>query len=175
MPGPDLEIEVTYLAMALPPQLTSYPSTRIDDHYIPAESRHPQIRLRSKDGQYTLTKKQPVHEGDSRIQHEYNTPLSAVEYRALREVPGKAVSKIRYRVPFEAYTAEVDVFQDDLAGLVIVELEFPSAEAMAATAKPPYAGADISNEEFVAGGMLAGKTLAEIQPVLDRLGYQPLH
>lgn len=59
---------------------------------------------------------------------------------------GRRVVKTRYRLPLGEHTAEVDVFGEHLDGLVVVEVEFDSDEALAAFAAPAWFGREVSDD-----------------------------
>lgn len=167
------EIETTYLANSLPDDIKGLEGRTIIDTYFPANVAHPRLRIRQKGSSYTLTKKTQVTPGDASTQTEENIDLTKEEFEALNAGNGKTVAKVRYEIPLGEYTAEVDVFTGDLEGLVLVDVEFPSVEARDAFIKPDFCGEDVTQEDFIAGGMLAGKTFADITPDLRRLGYAP--
>lgn len=170
----ETEIETTYLAKALPENWQHNPSQLLVDIYFPANSQHPKLRIRQKGDSYTLTKKTLVNKGDASTQTEENVKLSAEEFEAIRSAKGKEVIKRRYNITVGEYVAELDVFEGDLKGLVLVDFEFSSTKDRDSFERPDWCGDDVTQEEFIAGGMLAGKTLADIQADLDRFGYQPL-
>jgi CYTH domain-containing protein len=167
------EIETTYLAHSLPEAIKGLEGRTIVDTYFPVNVVHPHLRIRQKNGSYVLTKKTQVNPDDAGAQIEENVELTKDEFDALNAGNGKTVAKIRYEVPLGEHIAEVDVFTGDLEGLVLVDVEFPSPEARDAFVKPDFCGADVTQEDFIAGGMLAGKTLQDILPDLNRLGYHP--
>jgi hypothetical protein len=101
-------------------------------------------------------------------------PLTADEFAALATVEGKRTRKIRYEYPYRGIGAEIDVFQDHLAGLVVVDFEFSSPEEKELFSMPDFCLADITQEDFIAGGILCGKSYTDIQGELGRFGYQPL-
>ena len=166
------EIETTYLASSLPDELKNLEGHTMIDVYLPASAAHPRLRVRQKDSLYMLTKKTKVNEGDASTQVEENVELTKEEFEALAAGNGKTVAKIRYELPLGDHTAEVDVFTGDLEGLVLVDVEFNSAEARDTFVKPDFCGVDVTQEEFIAGGMLAGKKIQDIAADLERLGYQ---
>lgn len=169
------EIEATYLANSLPDTIKSLEGRTIIDTYFPANATHPHLRIRQKGTSYTLTKKTQVTPGDASTQIEENIDLTKEEFEALNAGNGKTVAKVRYEFPIGNHTAEIDVFTGGLTGLVLVDVEFPSIEARDAFKKPDFCGADVTQEDFIAGGMLAGKTIANITPNLQRLGYTPFN
>ncbi|HEX8389882.1 MAG TPA: hypothetical protein VF597_00485 [Candidatus Saccharimonadales bacterium] len=168
------EIETTYLATALPEGLEQAPSKVIVDTYFPGDSVHAKLRIRQKGETYTLTKKTLVNPDDASTQIEENIELTADEYAALRQGNGKTVAKIRYEMQIGPHTAEVDVFTGDLKGLVLVDFEFETVEARDAFIKPDFCGPDVTQEDFIAGGVLAGKSLSDIEADLARYDYTAL-
>lgn len=71
--------------------------------------------------------------------------------------------------------AEVDVFRDLLAGLVLIDFEFDNEKEKQAFQIPDIALADVTQEEFVAGGALSGKSYSDILPNLQRFDYKKLN
>ena len=71
--------------------------------------------------------------------------------------------------------AELDVFTGKLAGLVLIDFEFDSLDAKASFTPPDFILADVTQEDFIAGGLLAGKSYEDIAPELARFSYQRLH
>ena len=53
----ELELELTFLAKGLPPEIESTSPTRIVDIYIPDTPSHSHLRLRQKGDKYEITKK----------------------------------------------------------------------------------------------------------------------
>jgi len=70
--------------------------------------------------------------------------------------------------------AEVDIFEGTLQGLVMIDFEFDSEENKHAFVIPDFCLADVTQEEWVAGGMLAGKSYEDIEKKLKRFGYQKI-
>jgi len=167
------ELEHTYLPKKLPADLHNHPSKELVDIYLPADSRHPVLRLRKRGSRLVLTKKQPIGD-DSSVQEEQTIVLSEEEYAALAQLPGKKIAKIRYSYPYNGRELEVDVFQEDLKGLVLVDAEFDNEEEKRTFAMPDFCFVDVTQEEFIAGGMLCGKSYADIQEQLATFGYRRL-
>jgi CYTH domain-containing protein len=170
----ELEIEVTYLAAALPEGLANCKHADIEDIYLPATAAIPKVRLRRKQDAYEFTKKSMSDPNDKGQQHEQNISLTAEEYAALAKGDGRKVTKTRYLLPYHNLVAEIDVFQGPLAGLVLVEFEFPDLAAKQAFVMPDFGLADVTQEDFIAGGALAGRSYADIADNLKFFGYKPL-
>lgn len=170
-----LELEKTYLAKYLPEGLAQCETRELSDLYIPFQSAHPKMRIRKKGGKHEITKKVRIEASDASAQEEQTMSLSADEYAALSQVEGKKLRKIRYEYSNgESLVAEIDIFQDDLSGLVVIDFEFDSGEEKDAFSMPDFCLADVTQEDFVAGGMLCGKKYADIESDLARFGYQKL-
>jgi CYTH domain-containing protein len=68
---------------------------------------------------------------------------------------GRRVDKVRHRVAVEGGTAEVDVFGGDLAGLVLVEVEFPTEEAAGSFVAPDWFGEEVTGRPEWSNASLA--------------------
>jgi adenylate cyclase len=169
------EIEVSYLPTRLPEGLTSTKPMRIVDVYLSSDADLTnKLRLRQKGDKYEFTKKVNLDPADLSVQNEYTIPLTKKEFETLRKAGGREIVKDRYFVPVGEHTAEVDVLRGELEGFVMIEVEFKSEADRDAFIPPEYFGSDITQEDFIAGSYLAGKTLADIQPHLERLEYKSL-
>lgn len=171
--GTELEIELTYLAKALPPEIASATAEIMEDVYYPdVPDQHAVLRLRRRGSRYEITKKVPLQEGNGKQHMETTIELTREEYDALRAAKGKVVGKRRYKLLLDGYTAELDIFTGDLEGLVTIDFEFDSETEMKAFVPPACCGPDVSNERFIRGGEVAGKSYKDIADNLARLGYQ---
>jgi CYTH domain-containing protein len=168
------EIEVTFLPQYLPPAVTSAPAAYIEDIYIPEHFEHPRLRVRRDGDTYEFTKKVPVDENDASHQREFTVPLSQDEYSALKGVSSARIAKYRYQYSEGAVKYELDVFEDSLAGLVLVDVEFSSREAYEQFRFPEWFLADVTQESFIAGGKLCHVQYGDIADTLDVFGYRPL-
>lgn len=166
------ELERTFLARYLPDDLNTSPSDEVTDTYIPASATHPILRLRKTNDRYELTKKKPIQNGDASRQTEETISLSHEEYDALSELPGKHLRKVRYRYPHGGLVYEFDIFQDELAGLVLVDVEFETEAKKDRFSPPDFCLADVTQETFLAGGMLSGKRYVNIEATLKKFGYK---
>lgn len=168
-----IELELSYLAAAVP-DVTNCKHREMRDVYFPADVAHAKLRIRQKDEQYELTKKTQLDPHDAGAQREENVELTKQEFDALAAGLGRELRKTRYFLPYNGYTAEVDVFKGELKGLVIIEFEFATLEEKAAFTMPDFCLADVTQDDFIAGGVLAGKTYADIKQHLEPYNYKPL-
>lgn len=169
----ELELEKTYLLASLPKGLKNCKFTEIIDIYIPLSKAHPNMRIRKKGNKVELTKKVPI-DNDASKQTEHTIPLSDEESDALLAVPGKKVRKLRYYFPVNEHIAEIDVFQDELSGLVLADFEFTNPETKENFKAPDFCLVEITQEEFIAGGYLAGKAYKDIEHKLKKFHFKPL-
>lgn len=134
-----MEIERKYLISRLPEDLDSYPCRQIEQGYLNTE---PVIRIR-KDGEtYELTYKSK----GLMVREEYNLPLSEEAYLHLRtKIDGRLIQKKRYRIPLsDIFTAELDIFEGDLAPLILAEVEFPDIRTAESFLPPDWFGEDVT-------------------------------
>jgi CYTH domain-containing protein len=169
-----IELEKTYLLKRLPKGLDRCRKERMTDIYIPKTAKHPIIRIRRIGDQYEITKKSPVQEGDSSIQDEHTIGLTKEEHAALARVSGKRLDKTRYRFIHNGIMGEIDIFHGRLKGLALADFEFESRMEMKAFRPPNFCLADVTQEEFIAGGMLCGKSYESIRKHLKRFGYRKI-
>ncbi len=167
------EHEKTYLAKELP-DLSNCEHKEIVDIYIPTNAVHPTLRIRKNGDYYEITKKEPIDDDPSH-QKEETTTLTAEEFEELSgKLEGKRLRKIRYFYPFQGHTAEIDVFQDELNGLILVDFEFNSLEEKNSFSMPDFCLVDVTSEEFIAGGMLCGKNYEDIEEELKKFDYEKI-
>ena len=135
-----MEIERKYLVRKLPENLEQYNKKKIAQGYLCTE---PVVRIRRSHADYYMT-----YKGDGRtVREEYNLPLTREAYEHLRpKIDGLLIAKTRYLIPLDnKLTAELDVFEEDLNGLVIVEVEFNTVEEANAFHAPDWFGEDVTN------------------------------
>jgi CYTH domain-containing protein len=172
-----IELERTFLAKQVPEGLKACKSKEIIDIYIPkALETQAFIRIRKNGDTYEITKKNPSDDGDHSTYTEQTISLTRNEFMMLeKEISGRRVKKTRYYYPVNGTTAEVDVFSDALTGLILIEFEFKTKEEKDVFKPPFFCLADLTQEDFIAGGMLCGKRYADIEKDLARFNYQKLY
>jgi CYTH domain-containing protein len=97
-----------------------------------------------------------------------------VEFASFHTSKNTNTEKTRYCYTYQDLYAELDVFDGKLQGLVVVDFEFETEEDKNAFSMPDFCLADVTQELFIAGGMLAGKGYADIEEDLQRFGYKKL-
>lgn len=171
----EIELELTFLAGKIPDEIKGTSPKELLDVYIPANRDiHSKLRLRKKADKYEITKKVQINADDASVQQEFTIPLIDNEFNVLAATSDKRVQKDRYQVTIDGYPAEVDVFRGNLEGLVLIDFEFGTEDEKTAFHQPACCLADVTQEDFIAGGQLAGKTYQDISADLDRFGYNRL-
>ena len=150
-----MEIERKYLIRELPERLEQYPCRQIEQGYLNTD---PVVRIRRTDEQYTLTYKGKGF----MVREEYNLPLNRNAFLHLREkIDGILIKKRRYLIPFETYTIELDVFEGELAPLLLAEVEFETEDEANAFVPPSWFGEDVTFSSAYHNSTLSGRTLSE--------------
>ena len=134
-----MEIERKYLIHTLPDHLEDYPHRTLEQAYLCTE---PVVRVRRDDNDYILTYKSK----GLMVREEYNLPLTEEAYRHLLvKADGRIITKERYCIPYgDHLTVERDVFDGDLAPLLLAEVEFASEEEANAFTPPAWFGEDVT-------------------------------
>ena len=134
-----MEIERKYLIHTLPDHLEDYPHRTLEQAYLCTE---PVVRVRRDDNDYILTYKSK----GLMVREEYNLPLTEEAYRHLLvKADGRIITKERYCIPYgDHLTVELDIFDGDLAPLLLAEVEFASEEEANAFTPPAWFGEDVT-------------------------------
>jgi adenylate cyclase len=132
------EIERRFLLDRLPADLPD--GTEVRQGYLALDGEV-SVRVRDAGGIHTLT----VKGGTGRERVEVERPIDADEFEAMWSLSeGRRIAKVRSVVPLGEHRAEVDVFEGDLDGLCIVEVEFPTPEAADAFEPPAWFGEEVT-------------------------------
>ena len=94
--------------------------------------------------------------GRGAVRTELEWPLTDEQFAAAWEqTRGRRISKTRHRLPSEGHVVELDIFHDDLDGLVIAEVEFDSDDALTAFRPPAWFGTEVTDDETYTNAWLA--------------------
>ena len=117
-----------------------------------------------------LTQKFPIAPNDWARTVITNTYLDAAEAESLSAIfNSNEIRKNRYYFPYEGRRFSIDMFLGDLFGLVLAEVSFETDEELANVAKPPFALADVTDNELFTGGRLSQLTFTELrQEIVDQ-------
>jgi len=146
------------------PSLENVPHIHIDDRYVDGT----RLRLRSMTDSVSgatslkLTKKYEAEDPLARPM--VTTYLSQAEYDLLATLPARPITKRRYTVPGAARLFSLDRFEGPLAGLELIEIEWPDDAGLRALDSPGWAARDVSTDPRYEGGSLAHNGMPEENP-----------
>lgn len=134
-----MEIERKYLIQKLPDDLSCFPVRTIEQGYL---NTSPVVRIRKDNEKYELTYKSK----GLMSREEYKLPLNQEAYEHLKsKIDGRLIKKKRYMIPLsEMLTIELDIFEDDLAPLIVAEVEFPDEDTALSFTPPDWFGEDVT-------------------------------
>lgn len=135
-----MEIERKFTVKELP-DLSNYQYKRLTQAYLNTD---PVIRIRREDEKYFLT-----YKGKGLLaREEHNLPLNAESFEhLLPKADGLIISKTRYLIPYENYLIELDIFDGDLAPLIMAEVEFESEDEAHAFVPPSWFDKDVTQDK----------------------------
>lgn len=134
-----MEIERKFLVSSVPDNLCDYPHKTLEQGYL---STDPVVRIRREDDNYILTYKGKGF----LVREEYNLPLTKESYEHLKtKIDGRLIRKKRYLIPYgHDLTIELDIFEQELAPLILAEVEFTSEEKAKAFLPPDWFTEDVT-------------------------------
>lgn len=166
-----VERERRYLLQDLPEGLTRADSHRqITDNYITGT----RLRLRKvrdpRTNKWTVkfTQKFTPNPQDLSRTIITNIYLNALEAETLSVFDANEIRKNRYYFEFAGRVFSIDMFLGDLFGLVLAEVSFETDEELQSFPKPPFAIADVTNNELFTGGRLSELTFEDIREEVKR-------
>jgi CYTH domain-containing protein len=138
---------------APPDGLDERPHDRVEQGYVALDDAGAEVRVRRKGDKRTLT----IKSAPGLVRVEEELPLDEARFASLWALTeGRRVVKTRHLVPVgDDLTAEVDVYEGPLAGLVTAEVEFPSEDASAAFDPPDWLGREVTGDPRYANRALA--------------------
>ena len=144
-----IEIERRFLVAATPDALPV--PMRIEQAYLTTEPIA--VRVRRLDDQYILT----IKGGSGLERLEIERDLTVGEFDALWNVATELrISKRRHRIALGGGpVAELDLYDGNLSGRGIVEVEFPSVEAADAFNPPDWFGREVTVDQRYSNAELA--------------------
>ena len=154
-----MEIEKKFTVKRMPDGLGSYEYADIEQGYL---LRGPVVRVRRWNNDYILTYKQKTRESGSKtiVNLKEEFPLNKEGfYHLLEKCDGNVIKKRRYLIPlYDGLTAELDVFDGNLKGLVFAEVEFKSVAQAEAFVLPEWFDKDVTEDKRYSNGYLSQVT-----------------
>lgn len=167
-----VERERRFLLQDLPAGLTrASPHVQITDNYLTGT----RLRLRKvrepQTNKWTvkLTQKFAPNPHDFSRTIITNIYLNALETEVLGISDANEIRKNRYLFDFEGRKFAIDMFLGDLFGLVLAEVGFETDEEMNSFAKPPFAIAEVTNNDLFTGGRLCELTFADLREEIVKI------
>ncbi len=153
-----METERKFLLKKLPEDLTAYKKKEIEQGYL---CTNPVVRIRKSNEDYYMTYKSRLNKtADSSVAlvcEEVELPLTKEAYYHLREkVDLRLITKSRYLIPLTGgLTAELDIFEGELYGLIFAEVEFKSEEEAAGFVPPDWFSKEVTFDDRYKNNVLA--------------------
>jgi adenylate cyclase len=149
-----MEVERKFLVDQLP-DLDGAEADEIEQGYL-ATGSDGEVRVRRKGEKLVLTAKR----GSGLSREEAEVDLDRVRFDQLWPLTeGRRLHKRRHVVPHGDLKIEVDVYEGDLDGLVVAEIEFASEEEAKAFDPPSWLGEDVTGDERYLNETLATEGL----------------
>jgi CYTH domain-containing protein len=168
-----IERERRYLLEDLPEGMTrAEHHLQITDNYITGT----RLRIRKvRDPQTNkwvvkFTQKFAPNRGDLSRTVITNLYLNATEAETLSIFEANEIRKNRYYFEFEGRRFSIDMFLGDLFGLVLAEISFETDDEMDRFPAPPFAIADVTNNEMFSGGKLSELKYEDVKEEILRSG-----
>ncbi len=146
-----MEIERKFAIKQMPESFIGYQNKKIEQGYL---CNDPIIRIRKSNEDFILTYKSkrgidPYTMQGAIMNQEIELPLTEKAYQTLKEkTEGNMVYKTRYLIPLEdGLTAELDIFERQLSGLIFAEVEFPDPKTADEFVPPDWFGEDLSQDK----------------------------
>lgn len=161
-----IEEERRFLLKSIPEGLQAEePFVRIFDHYVPGT----RLRLRlvqSSTGEPLVYKFGQKYQTGEKELHQTimtNIYLNEAEYLTLLDLGGQTISKRRYQYHYHDNEYSIDIFEDDLQGLILAEVEGQETTDISSLPIPGFAFKEVTGDLRFTGGELAKLTAGEFR------------
>jgi CYTH domain-containing protein len=167
-----LERERRYLLQDLPEGLSrADPHLQITDNYITGT----RLRLRKvrdpRTNKWIVKFTQKFAPDPTNLSRTIITNIyfNAREAETLSVFEANEIRKNRYRFEFNGQKYSVDMFIGDLFGLVLAEVGFDSDTVLDSFPLPPFALAEVTDNELFTGGHLCHVTFSDLREEIRRM------
>lgn len=111
-----------------------------------------ELRIRKIDNRYYMTRKS----GFGLVREEYEVEIDETLFKFLWPLTeGRRLEKVRYAFNYRHYLCELDNYSGSLAGLVILEIEFPTVEEAGNFSPPSFVKREITDDPRYKNSRLA--------------------
>ena len=152
MPNSCREIERKFLVGDLPRDFDRSPRKKIRQGYVAVTEGGTELRVRKEGRRHLLT----IKEGHGEDRGEQEVEITPAQFAALWPLTkGRRLRKVRYEVPHDGRTVQVDVYRGKLRGLVTAEIEFPDEDAARGFHPPDWLGREVTGDDHYSNQNLA--------------------
>jgi len=96
--------------------------------------------------------------------------LTQNEYDILSRLDGRRITKVRQYCDHQNRIFSIDIFQGELDGLILSEVESDDLEDLMSIGPPPFAKVEVTEDPFFDGGNLSTISQCELQAKLRTVG-----
>ncbi len=147
-----MEIERKFLIAELPDSFKALSGLNIRQGYIIITDDGFELRLRQKDDRFYQTIKQ----GSGLVRQEDEIELTHTQFQTLWPLTAnRRIEKVRYEIPVGDLIGELDIFSEQLEGLLLVEVEFETLEQSQSFKAPSWFGAEVTDDKRFKNQQLA--------------------
>ena len=147
-----MEVERKFLAPE-PPDLGGTESDEIEQGYL-AVGTDGEVRVRRRGDDLVLTAKR----GSGLARDEAEIELDRSDFERLWPLTeGRRLRKRRHVIPHGDLKVELDVYEADLEGLLVAEIEFPSEDEARDFQPPEWIGEEVTGDKRYLNETLATK------------------
>ncbi len=168
----DSELELAWLVAEMPKDLNKLKKSQITQAYLEdfrddTGMELKDVRIRKQDDKFQMTLK--YFAGDSKETGQVIEKTEEITKEKFIELIKKATNKVvktRYYIPLaDNLTAELDVYQNNLAGLNVLEVEFPSVRKAETFTAPDWFGKEVTDSEGIYPPKIADLTLEQVRKI----------
>lgn len=136
------EIERKFLIDNFPNNLNFESKNEIEQYYI-VNSKDLTIRLRRYNNKYFITFKS----GSLMVREEKEIEIKQQDFEELKNIaPKNKIIKTRFIFFDRQYKVELDIFKDELEGLIIAEIEFKTEQEAINYNPPNWFGKEVTQD-----------------------------
>jgi adenylate cyclase len=154
-----VEIERKFLVETVP-DLRDVASVAIEQGYLALATSDggAEVRLRRKGDELLLT----IKGGTGKVRAEEELELDRERFDSLWPLTaGRRVSKRRHLIGLDRLTVELDVYEGELEGLVVAEIEFSDEAQADGFEPPPWLGRELTGDQRYLNERLATSGIPE--------------
>ncbi|HLD03261.1 MAG TPA: class I tRNA ligase family protein, partial [Candidatus Dojkabacteria bacterium] len=179
----DIELEKAWLIKELPRDLEKLKKSHITQAYLTEyqdesgeklQMAQP-ARIRKKDIHFELTVKYFAGSNEETGQLiEKTEKITEEKFLELIKKANKKIVKTRYFFPLEnGLTAEIDVYQNNLKGLNVIEVEFSSLSKEKNFKEPAWFGKEVTDSQGIFPPKIADMKLEEVNKINNQYTQKP--